>query len=983
MNFSLSQLFLVGLAYMLFLFGTAYATDRGWLPAKIVRHPITYILSLGVYASVWTFYGSLGLAHDYGYSFLAAYFGASAAFILAPIVLIPLLRITRTYKLSSVADLFAFRFRSQQAGTFVTLLMILAALPLLSIQIQAITDSVYILNDEVDEDWIAFGFCILTAVFAIFFGARHPSTRQKNEGLVVAMALESIIKLVAITTLGLYSLYGIFGGNAGLENWLNTNSLALSFRYSPVEDEAWRTLLLAFFTSAIVMPQMFHMLFTENINPKAIFKASWGFPLFLFVLALAIPPILWAGMKLGLASSPEYYGLYLGLYSNSGLLTTIAFIGGLSAASGMTIITVIAISGMFINHLLLPFYQDQGSDQIYQRILWARRGAIIFITLLGFTFYISLGPGNDRTHLGIMSFVAFLQFLPGLLATLFWPGGSRVGFMAGLATGIATWLITMLLPMISGSSFPLNFVLSESSWHQSAIYALAANIGVFLLGSIVFKPNRDELHAANSCALNAIHRPQATRLRLDSVQHLIDILAPRLGQQTAKRETELALKDLDLSADESRPQALVRLRDQVEINLSGLLGPVEAVTLLTPKEADSDDNSYSSSSIHLMENHLESYQDQLTGLAAELDELRRFHRETLQRLPVGVCSVSSNRNILLWNAEMENYTGIENEEAIDQDLNTLPNPWGQLLMDFAMQDQSHLHNQKVLLNGAPRWYTFHKAAIEEGSNSFSSQVILIEDETETQLLSDELVHSERLASIGRLAAGVAHEIGNPITGIACLAQNLRYETDNQEVLYSGKQILEQTDRVDRIVKSLMNFAHSGNVGKLDEHRPFNLINCVVEAIHLVSLDERGKHIHFINLCDPDLTINGDAQRFIQVLVNLLNNAADASEPGQQVTVDAVPENDRIIIRVEDQGTGIPEELQEQLFEPFFTTKDPGKGTGLGLSLVYSIIEEHHGSVQIESPADKEQNRGVRVLINLPYKTDQYDIEPPQSEESHS
>lgn len=975
MNFSLTQLFLVGLAYMLFLFGTAYITDRGWLPAKLVRHPVTYILSLGVYASVWTFYGSLGIAHDYGYSFLASYFGASAAFILAPVVLIPLLRITRTYQLSSVADLFAFRFRSQQAGTFVTLLMIIAALPLFSIQIQTISDSVYILNDEIDEDYIAFGFCLLTAIFAILFGARHPSIRQKHEGLVVAMAVESIIKLVAVTSLGLYCLFAIFGGNAGLENWLNNNSQALTFRYSPVEDEAWRTLLLAFFTSAIIMPQMFHMLFTENLNPKALLKASWGFPLFLFILAIAIPPILWAGLKLGLASSPEYYGLYLGLYSNSGLLTTIAFIGGLSAASGMIIITAIALSNMAINHLVLPFYQNQGSNQLYQRIIWARRAAILIISLLGFCFYMAIGHGNDRTHLGLMSFVAFMQFLPGLLATLFWPGGSRIGFMAGLATGIGTWLFTMLLPLLSGSSFPLNFVLSESTWHQSAIYALAANIGVFLLASIIFKPSREELHAANSCALNAVHRPQAAQLRLENVQHLVNLLSPRIGILAAWREVRQALADLGLKEDETRAPALARLRDRMEINLSGLLGPVEAVALLTPEGESSELDAYTNKSIHVLENHLESYQNRLTGLAAELDELRRFHRTTLQRLPVGVCSLGDSRNILLWNTEMEHYTGISSDEALDQDLSTLPNPWGKLLMDFASQDDPHLHNQKVLLNATPHWFTFHKALIDENSvGSFSSQVILIEDETETQLLSEELIHSERLASIGRLAAGVAHEIGNPITGIACLAQNLRYETQNKEVLYSGKQILEQTNRVDRIVKSLMNFAHSGSVGKLDEHRPFNIFTCVAEAINLVSLDERGKHIRYHNECDPALEVIGDAQRFLQVLVNLLNNAADASEPGQSVTLSTELQTDRLILSIEDEGSGIPADLQDRLFEPFFTTKDPGKGTGLGLSLVYSIIEEHHGNVQIESPADKAQNRGVRVLINLPYTQTQPDTD---------
>ena len=639
MNFSLGQLFLVGFAYLLFLFGTAYITDKGWLPSKLVRHPITYILSLGVYASVWTFYGAIGLAHDYGNGYLISYFGASAAFILAPILLLPLLRISRTYQISSVADLFAFRFRSQSAGTFVTLLMVLASLPLLSIQIQAVTDTIHILNNEVSADRIAFVFCGLIAAFAVLFGARHPSIRQKHEGLVVAMAVESLIKLIALCGISLYCLISVFGESSGLESWLTENQNTLNFYQSPVEDEAWRTLLLAFFTSAIVMPHMFHMLFTENLNPKALAKASWGMPLFLLILAIAIPPILWAGIKLQLDSSPEYYGLFLGIQQGSPALTVLAFIGGLSAASGILIVSAIALSGMVINHLFLPFYQNHGNNQLYQRLIWARRAVIFIITILSFLFYMAIGRNNELSQLGLVAFVAFMQFLPGVLATLFWPGGSRRGFVTGLTTGISIWLVTMLLPLLTGNSDPLGFDLSENPWHLSAVYSLAANVGAFLLVSMLFKPSKEELHAANSCALNALHRPQGAQLAVNNVQGLVDMLSPRIGIIAAWREIRQALDDLKLSEDEVRPKALGELRDRLEINLSALMGPLEAITLLAPDKSNEDAESFRNKNIHLLENHLESYHSRLTGLAAELDELRRYHRQTLQKLPIGAMRV--------------------------------------------------------------------------------------------------------------------------------------------------------------------------------------------------------------------------------------------------------------------------------------------------------------------------------------------------------
>ncbi|WP_207061385.1 sensor histidine kinase [Motiliproteus sp. SC1-56] len=962
MSFNLLQLFLIGFAYLLFLFGAAYITDRGWLPERLVRHPAVYVLSLGVYASVWTFYGAIGLAHNYGYSFLASYLGASATFLLAPVLLFPLLRITRSYQLSSVADLFAFRFRSQRAGTLVTLVMLLGSLPLIAIQIQAVTDSIHLLNDQLPARTTALGFCLLVAVFAILFGARHASIRQKHEGLVVAMAVESLIKVLALTIIGLYCLFVVFDGNADLEQWLRTNSDRLTRLYTPVDSDAWRTLLLAFFSAAMVMPHMFHMLFTENLNPKALAKASWGVPLLLLIMAFWIPPILWAGLKLELAGNPEYFSLNLGLEQESALLTVLAFIGGLSAASGIVIVSTIALSGMAINHLLLPFYSNRGSNQLYRRLVWARRALIVLVTLLAYLFYSALSHPNALHQLGLVAFIAFMQFLPGLLATLFWPGGSRLGFLLGLLAGMSIWLTSMLAPLFVGGE---TSSLGASVWHQTALYSLAANIGTFLLVSYLRKPDPEELHAASSCALNALHRPQGRQLPLTSVQALVDQLSPRLGSQAAWREVHQALNELGLEVNETRSQALNQLRDRLEVNLSALLGPVEAIDLLSPGDQQTL-APYRHRDIHLLEEHLESYQSRLTGLAAELDELRRYHRQTLARLPVGVCSLGAAGDVMMWNSEMERITGIATEQAVGLPLVRLPSPWGELLDDFSHQEHTHLHNQKLQRDAHPLWFSLHKASLDE-SRRDSGQVLLVEDETETRLLADELVHSERLASIGRLAAGVAHEVGNPVTGIACLAQNLRYESDAEAIQESADQILQQTGRIDRIIKSLMNFAHAGTHNRSLSHDTFAIRDCVKDAIALVSLDARGKQLLYANRCAPEHLVNGDAQRLLQVFVNLLNNAADASAPGQTLTIDSRMDGRQqsLKVSVEDQGSGIPAEVQDRLFEPFFTTKEPGKGTGLGLSLVYSIVEEHYGSVSIESPVDKAENKGTRVTLTLP------------------
>ena len=363
-----------------------------------------------------------------------------------------------------------------------------------------------------------------------------------------------------------------------------------------------------------------------------------------------------------------------------------------------------------------------------------------------------------------------------------------------------------------------------------------------------------------------------------------------------------------------------------------------------------------------MEEQLENYQTRLSGLAAELDNLRRHHRMTLQRLPIGACSLDEKGQIIFWNEEMEHFTGLSTSTVMTRTLDSLTSPWGELLSEFSHQEQNHLLSHHLMIDDENCWLSLHKASLAEDSDAM---VILLENETENQILVNRLSHNERLASIGRFAAGVAHEIGNPVTGIACLAQNLKYETDDEIILESGDQIVEQTHRITRIVQSLIRFAHTGQGDNQQLQESVCPREIADEAIHLVSMDSRGKQLQMDNLIPADLRVTGDTQRLLHVFVNLINNASDASPANSRIEVSAEAGHNSVRIMITDEGSGIAPEHQGKLFEPFFTTKDPGKGTGLGLPLVYNIIEEHYGSIEILSPANKNQNNGTQVVITLP------------------
>jgi Na+/proline symporter/signal transduction histidine kinase len=976
MAYSFSQLFLIAIGYLLFLFLVAWITDRGLLPARLVRHPAVYVFSLGVYASAWATYGSVGYAYQYGYNFLAYFLGLSGVFLLAPILLAPILRLTTTYQLSSLADLFAFRYRSRLAGTLTTLMMLAGMLPLLSLQIKAVAESIQILSGQDDPELLALWFCIAITLFAILFGARHATAREKHEGLVVAIAMESLIKVVAFSGVALLALFGVFDGPSDLSAWLDEHPEMLARLYYPLQDGTWHSLILAFFVSAVVMPHMFHMAFTENLNPRALLTASWGLPLLLLVMALCVPVILWAAASGNAPTSPDYYALGVGMV-HGGHGAILGYLAGLAGASGMLIVATLALSSMCLNHLVLPSQPLRQGENLYRWLLWVRRMLILGILALAYLFYTGTSARHSLSELGVLSFVGTLQFVPGLIGALFWPGGNRNGLFAGMTVGFLIWALALLVPVLSPGWQPaILFELlgmaqrdAAEQWHNVAVASIIANTVVFALVSLVSPTRPEEINAAETCSVDSLRRPYRWELEAETVADFTRSLTAPLGPVTAEREVELALQDLNLGRGETRPYALRRLRDQLETNLSGLLGPSVAHELVDeylPYKPQGEEGS--SEDIQFIESRLEQYRDRLSGLAAELDSLRRFHRQTLLELPMGVISLGADGEVIGWNLAMEALTDIGARRMVGSRLTALPEPWRHLFLEFVHGHIDHEPQRAIEIDGQTRWLSLHRSRVHGAlpGERAGGQVLVVEDITDLRVMESRLAHNERLASIGRLAAGVAHEIGNPVTAIACLAQNLDKESD-EEVEQTAEQIHEQTRRISRIVESLVTFSHSGGKGEMIQG-PVAVFDTVAEAIELLRLDPDHRQQHFDNQCRREHQVRGDAQRLLQVFVNLLGNAADASEDHQAIIIRSRGSDAGIVIEIEDHGHGIDEHIRDSLFEPFVTSKSPGRGTGLGLALVYSIIEDHYGHIRVESPID--QQRGTRFVIELPAHTDE-------------
>ena len=983
MSFSLTQILLFIVVYLSGLFAVAHLADRGIIPARVSNHPATYVLSLGVFAGAMASNGVMELAYRYGYSFLLYYGGVVFMFVMAALLLLPLLRLCRVYQLSSLADLLAFRFRSPAVGAAITLSMCLTLLPLLALQIQAVADSIQIMAGGADQlfsrehrqDGLALLFCVIITVFSILFGTRHISSQQRNTGLVTAIAFESLVKLTALFVLLAAAVYGVFDGPGDMETWLGQNPEVHANLDHAMRGGAARAMLLIFFAGAVCMPHIFHMAFAENTESYHLRTASWGLPLYLMLLSLPVLPVTWAGIRLGHTLPIDYTGLALGLEAGSTFISSMAFVAGLSAASATIIVTTLALANMCLNHLILPvrLLQIDREQNIYGQLKWLRRTFIGALILAGYGFFKALSGSQTLTQLGLVAFSGTLQFLPGVLATLYWPAANRKGLLAGLAGGLCLWFVAMLLPLagdypIAAASAWSELLLGsgDSRWANAILYSLALNGALLVLVSLLTSAREEERIAAEICSMDDKARPVRQVLALRSAGEFVEALGSALGEKTARSEVTRALSELQFSPEESRPYALRRLRARVEANLSGLLGPAVAHGIIENCIPFQTGLQGASEDIHLIERKLDRAQSRFTGLAADLDNLRRHYRETLDKLPIGVCSVGLDGEVLIWNRSMQKITGIPPQQVLGSLLESLPAPWSDVLDTFNRGDDHTVLKTEVTIDPArPCWIGLHKTeAVTDAAGSSADTSILVEDITDFELLEEELLHKERLASIGRLAAGVAHEIGNPVTGIACLAQNLAYEDDPEEIQETARDILRQTDRISRIVDSLVNFSHAGSSHGEMSLGAANLADCVDEAIHLLTLDRQARPVAFANLCDRELLVLADSQRLLQVFVNLLGNARDACDEYGQVRILAHRDGTRVNIAVEDDGCGIPPDQLSHVFEPFYTTKDPGSGTGLGLALVFSIMEDMGGTVTVTSPLQQGPNPGTRVSLQL-------------------
>ena len=858
--------------YVIFLFSVAYLVERRAARGQVawLRSPLVYTLSLSIYCTAWTFYGAVGYAARSGLEFLTIYLGPTLVFIGWWWVLRKLVRIGRQHRVTSIGDLISSRYgKSNLLGVIVTVMAVVAATPYIALQLQSVTLSFAVFASGTPEGWAlpdrdatAIWVAAGLALFTVLFGTRNLDAKEQHHGVVTAIAVEAVVKLVALLAVGIFVVWGLADGPVDMARRIDASKIA-DWQLQPGR---WFGLIFLAGAAVICLPRMFQVLVVEDGDERHLARASWAFPLYLFLMSLFIVPIAVMGLeRLPAGSNPDMFVLTLPLSEGRGGLAMLAFLGGFSSATSMVIIEAIALSTMVSNHIVMPLWlrlrpQAAVSGDLRRIVLLARRLSIAGVLALGYGYYRLSGGSAALAAIGLISFAGVAQVLPAMLGGIFWRGATKVGAVAGLSIGFVTWAYTMFLP---------------SFGPDGAISAQVFADGAFGIGWL---------------------RPQA----LFGIEGMDPLLHAVFWSMVLNTAAFIAGSLLTF------PGPVERLQGAAFVNVfdDGDAGPrpwtrgraePEALLVMTQRI--------------LGDAALGLFADEAKAQGKEgyLPDANPEFVERLERRLAGSVGAATAHAMI---SEL-----VGRDRVTVEDLMAVANEAAQI-----MEYSGRLEAQQEELSrtaGALREANEKLTQVSEQKDAFLSQI--------------------------------SHELRTPMTSIRAFSE-LLMEGDAPPSAVSAQARIINTEaiRLTRLLDDLLDLSVLEN-GSVQLTLGLANLGQMIDRALVAAGNTRPERVFSVDrtALTEDVFLRTDADRLVQVFINLISNArkyCDAASPRLRIVVRR--KGGRLTVDFIDNGTAIPKASQALIFEKFTRLTDPTRagGAGLGLAICREVMTNLGGSI---------------------------------------
>ncbi|MFG1420202.1 hybrid sensor histidine kinase/response regulator [Roseixanthobacter liquoris] len=986
--------------------------------------PFIYSLSLAVYCTSWTFFGSVGLATLQGFDFLTIYVGPILVIAMCAPLLIRVVELAKAHNITSIADFLAARYgKNQGIAALVSVVAIVGSIPYISLQLKAVSASLLAVMGPLGTTPLALPVggdlalfvAFAMAAFAVLFGTRHTDATEHQDGLMLAVATESIVKLVAFLTVGFAVTFIIFDGPMALWYAARETGVTKPFEQG-ISLENWVTMTVLSAGAFLLLPRQFHVAVVENKGVAEIRRARWLFPLYLILINLFVVPIALAGMTLFPLGTVDRDVFVLAVPLSAGYewLAMLAFVGGLSAATAMVIVETVALSIMISNDLVMPLLlrrrasghaAQQSPHDMVGVLLLVRRAAIFVLLLLVYLYYRTTGD-VQLAQIGLLSFAAIAQVGPAFAAALFWRRATAAGAIAGIVAGMVVWIYTLLVPSLADAGLfspalithgPFDMALlrptsllglSASPLAHGVAWSLGLNTLLLFSVSLLTKPSAiEQVQAGLFMARDqALVRPAFRRWRSSvTVEELIATVARYLGEDRARSAFVTFAREQGLSLEPKR-EADAQLVRQTEHLLASAIGAASSrlvLSLLLRKRAVStkaalrllDD---ASAAIQYNRELLQTAIDHVgQGIAVFDRELRlvcwnRRFGEMLD-LPPECYAVGVPLREILTHSQME-------DEDAPSDLDhrlvlyaAQSGPCQERLRHGAMMIEARsdpLPDGGIVVTFTDITASVHaEMALERANETLERRVRERTEELEdlNQALEKAKANADDAnLSKTRFLAAASHDILQPLNAARLYVTSLVERARGPEEGRLAANIDSSLEAVEEILVALLDISRLDSGAMRPEIAAFR-IGDVLKQLELEFAPLAAEKQLKLTFVPSSLAVRSDRRLLRRLLQNLISNAVKYTPKGR-VLVGCRRRKGKVRIEVIDTGLGIPRSKHKLIFQEF-QRLDQGareaRGLGLGLSIVERIARVLGHSVAIRSAAGRGSSFTVELPVAVP------------------